>query len=242
MSNPKEVYAARVASVAAMARRISVASASLDAVNADSSGVQWAHVGDLARLIVHMGEVADLAEDVVRQADAFGARDGVRVESESSPPYTLDAAGGEDEQIARALNILASRLRQPGGFSASSPGAVRDYLRLRLAGADVEQFTVLYLDSQNVLIEARIEATGTINAAAVYPRQIVKSALETNAAAVIFAHNHPSGMAEPSQADRQLTKCLDQALKTVDIRVLDHIVVGGNSSMTCTSFADRGWL
>jgi DNA repair protein RadC len=100
-------------------------------------------------------------------------------------------------------------------------------------------FAVLFLDNQHRLIEYVELFRGTIDAAAVYPREVVKETLSRNAAAVIFAHNHPSGSVEASQADRMLTDRLKQALALVDVRVLDHIIVAGNATV---SFAERGWL
>jgi len=119
----------------------------------------------------------------------------------------------------------------------NSPNAVYDYLTIQMRGLQQEVFMVLYLDSQNRLLKNEILFYGTINAASVYPREVVKAALKNNAAAIILAHNHPSGIAEPSQADKLITNKLQQALQLVDINVLDHIIVGGE---TCVSFAERG--
>jgi DNA repair protein RadC len=121
----------------------------------------------------------------------------------------------------------------------NSPNAVYEYLTLQMRGLQQEVFMVLYLDSQNHLIKDEILFYGTINAASVYPREVVKAALKNNAAAVILAHNHPSGIAEPSQADKLITTKLQQALQLVDINVLDHIIVGGEN---CVSFAQRGLI
>lgn len=121
----------------------------------------------------------------------------------------------------------------------NSPNSVYDYLTIQMRGLQQEVFMVLYLDSQNRLVKDEILFYGTINSASVYPREVVKAALKNNAAAVIFAHNHPSGIAEPSQADKLITNKLQQALQLVDISVLDHIIVGGE---TCVSFAERGLI
>ncbi|MGO3301160.1 MAG: RadC family protein, partial [Pseudoalteromonas sp.] len=121
----------------------------------------------------------------------------------------------------------------------NSPQAVYDYLTIQLRGLQQEVFMVLYLDSQNRLIKDETLFYGTINAASVYPREVVKAALKNNAAALILAHNHPSGIAEPSQADKLITQKLQKALQLVDINVLDHIVVGGDN---CVSFAERGFI
>ena len=116
---------------------------------------------------------------------------------------------------------------QPGG------------LRLQLAALEREEFTALFLDNQHRLIAHETLFTGTINHTQVHPREVIKAALRYNAAAIVLSHNHPSGYAEPSHADRLLTDHLKQALKLVDIRLLDHLVVGG---MDIVSFAERGWL
>lgn len=119
----------------------------------------------------------------------------------------------------------------------ASPEAVRDYLRLTLSQLPYEAFMALFLDSQNRLLTAREMFRGTLSQTSVYPREVVKAALAENAAGVIFAHNHPSGVAEPSRADELLTASLKQALALVDIRTLDHFVVAGSRVV---SFAERG--
>jgi DNA repair protein RadC len=119
----------------------------------------------------------------------------------------------------------------------TSPEAVRDYLRLTLAALPHEAFVGLFLDSQHRLLAAEELFRGTLAQTSVYPREVVKAALARNAAAVIFAHNHPSGVAEPSRADELLTQALKQALALVDIRTLDHFVVAGAQVV---SFAERG--
>ncbi len=121
----------------------------------------------------------------------------------------------------------------------SRPAAVEEYLRLYFTGREYESFVVLFLDAQNHLIGVDELFRGTLTQTAVYPREILKAALQHNAAAVIFAHNHPSGLAQPSVADRRLTETLQKALVLVDIKVLDHFIVAGKSTL---SFAERGWL
>ncbi len=118
-----------------------------------------------------------------------------------------------------------------------SPQAVRDYLRLALAARPYEVFVGLFLDSQNRLLAAEELFRGTLAQTSVYPREVVKAALSHNAAAMIFAHNHPSGVAEPSRADELLTQALKQALSLVDVRTLDHFVVAGGKLV---SLAERG--
>lgn len=140
--------------------------------------------------------------------------------------------------LRRALNILERQLREPG-VAFTSASASRDWLRLQLAGEEREVLMVLFLDNQNRLIAHEILFTGTVSHTEVHPREVVKAALKHNAAAVIVAHNHPSGLAEPSQADRRLTERLKLAMELIEVRLLDHLVVGG---MEITSFAERGWL
>jgi len=121
----------------------------------------------------------------------------------------------------------------------SSPDVVRDFLRLHFAGRDYEAFVVLFLDAQNRLIAAEELFRGTLSQTAVYPREVLKEVLKHGAAAVILSHNHPSAIGEPSQADRYLTEQLQKALAFVDVKVLDHLIVAGN---TAVSFAERGMV
>jgi DNA repair protein RadC len=149
-----------------------------------------------------------------------------------------DTTATNDAVIQRALSILESRLKY-GEVALTSPQSVRDYLRLRLADREWEVFFVLFLDAQNRLIAAEEMFRGTLTQTSVYPREIVKAALKHNAAAVILAHNHPSGVAEPSRADEMLTQSLRQALSLIECKTLDHFVVAGNKTI---SFAERGLL
>lgn len=123
--------------------------------------------------------------------------------------------------------------------SMSSPASVRDYLRLFLGGQEFESFVALWLDAQHRLIAGMELFRGTLTQTSVYPREVVKKGLTLNAAAVIFAHNHPSGKPEPSRSDEMLTDALKQALSLVDIRVLDHFIVADTTVM---SFAERGLI
>jgi DNA repair protein RadC len=137
---------------------------------------------------------------------------------------------------------LARRSLKDGMRSANaltSPGAVRDYLRLAIAEREHEVFVCLWLDAQHRVIAFDELFRGTLTQTSVYPREIVKAGLKANAAAVIFAHNHPSGVAQPSQADELLTRNLKDALSLVDIKVLDHFIVAGHQTL---SFAERGLL
>ena len=121
----------------------------------------------------------------------------------------------------------------------ASPEAVKDYLRLFLGGQEFESFVALWLDAQNQLIAGMEMFRGTTTQTSVYPREVVRTGLKLNASAVIFAHNHPSGCAEPSRADEMLTQQLRQALALVDIKVLDHFIVADTRVM---SFAERGLI
>jgi len=125
------------------------------------------------------------------------------------------------------------------GAALTAPGTVRDYLRLLLGTRPHEAFVCLFLDAQHRVIRAEELFRGTLTQTSVYPREVVKAALAANAAAVIFAHNHPSGVAEPSQADELLTRQLTEALSLVDVHVLDHFIVAGTQAL---SFAERGLL
>ncbi|MCU6244119.1 RadC family protein [Enterobacter asburiae] len=154
------------------------------------------------------------------------------------PLFACELAPTDQQTIRTAMTLLECQLREPGAAFTSS-SSVRDWLRLQLATLDREAFTVLCLDNQHCLIARDTLFLGTINSITVHPREVVKSGLKNNAAAAVLAHNHPSGEAEPSQADRLITERLKQALDLVDIRLLDHLVVGG---MDIVSFAERGWL
>jgi DNA repair protein RadC len=136
-----------------------------------------------------------------------------------------------------ARRSLAQELAQRPVFD--SPARVKDYLRLQIGSREHEVFVVLFLDAQNRLIRLEEMFRGTLTQTSVYPREVLKRALELNAAAVVLAHNHPSGVAEPSRADEFLTQSLKTALAMVDIQVLDHFVVGGAEAV---SFAERGLL
>lgn len=139
------------------------------------------------------------------------------------PVFTIQ----EQEAVAYAASILKSKIRSFDAFTSSK--TVKDYLQLKMSVHEREVFTVLFLDNQHKMIEVEDLFFGTIDSASVYPREILKRGLHHNAAAVIFCHNHPSGDATPSTADLRITKRTTEALKLIDIRVLDHIVVGVNN-------------
>ncbi len=144
----------------------------------------------------------------------------------------------KDAVIEAAIGFLEEKARQYGE-ALTSPTATRQYLQLRIGDQEREVFTVLFLNNQHEVIAVEDLFQGTIDSAAVYPREVVKSALAHNAAAVIFGHNHPSGVVEPSSADRRITERLKSSLALLDIRVLDHVIV---STKGHYSFAESGLL
>ena len=148
---------------------------------------------------------------------------------------------GTDERCVAARELVLRWAREQLGDrdALTSPGAVTDYLRLHFREHQQEAFVVLFLDAQNRLIAAEEMFRGTLTQTSVYPREVVKRALELNAAAVILSHNHPSGVAEPSIQDQSLTRTLREALALVDVRVLDHVIAAAGTTM---SFAERGLL
>lgn len=147
----------------------------------------------------------------------------------ATPTTAMDILGS-------AARIIAEKFINKNAFN--NPDATKEFLTYKLAGYEREVFAVMMLDNQHQLIEFNELFFGTIDTAHVYPREVVKAVLAVNASAVIFAHNHPSGETEPSSADKQITKRLTDALGLIDVRVLDHIIIG----RTPVSFAERGLL
>jgi len=143
----------------------------------------------------------------------------------------------EQKVVNRAKKILAREMMRQGTFNGASAG--REYLKIHYAGAGHEIFTVIFLDSQHQVISVEDLSEGTIDGAAVYPREIIKRALQVNAAALCLSHNHPSGIAEPSQADIAITQKIKAAATVFDIRVLDHFIAGNDC---ITSLAERGLM
>ena len=144
-------------------------------------------------------------------------------------------------QLQAVLEMSRRALQEEmkSGDALNSPRAVRDYLHLLLRHRPQEVFMAIYLDAQHRVLTSEELFSGTLTQTSVYPREVVKRVLHHNAAAVVFAHNHPSGVAEPSQSDRMLTDALMQALSLVDVRVLDHFIVAGGNVM---SFAEQGMI
>jgi DNA repair protein RadC len=146
-------------------------------------------------------------------------------------------AEDEDQAIMKALRILRNRFRERDVFA--SPDAVKDYLRLQAQGLKHEVFALMYLDSQNRLIDYERMFRGTLTQTSVFPREILKQALAVDAASVILHHNHPSGMCQPSRADEALTQTLKAALALIDVLVLDHIITSDQGAL---SMAEAGLL
>ena len=144
----------------------------------------------------------------------------------------------QEKVIEQALEILFARMKKKG-VAFTSPGDAANYIKLNLAEAEREVFCVLYLDNQHQLLDYVPMFAGTIDSAQVSPREVVKYALKINAAAVILGHNHPSGKVEVSDSDIRATKQLQDALQLIDVRVLDHIIVGG---VFHSSFAENGLM
>jgi DNA repair protein RadC len=179
----------------------------------------------------------DLARDLLAK---FGGVGGLLA---AGPELTQEKGLGDAKaaQLRAALELARRSLHEElkAGSALTSPGAVRDYLRLALGRREHEVFVCLWVDAQHRVIRVEEPFRGTLTQTSVYPREIVKAALAVNAAAVIFAHNHPSGVAQPSQADELLTRNLKEALALIDVKVLDHFVVAGAQAI---SFAERGLL
>ncbi|EKO3714500.1 DNA repair protein RadC [Vibrio metschnikovii] len=182
--------------------------------------------------------VLELADCLLRQAGSLRA-----LFSASKDQFCAHKGLGEAKfvQLQAVLEMtqryLAETLKR--GDALTSPQQTKLYLTSVLRDRHREAFYILFLDNQHRVIQDEILFEGTIDAASVYPREVVKRALQLNAAALILAHNHPSGIAEPSQADRRITQRLVDALQLVDIRVLDHFVIGDGEVV---SFAERGWI
>jgi DNA repair protein RadC len=157
------------------------------------------------------------------------------------PLFGNDAEAASHEKLAVARELVKRWLLEEmkSRDALTNPQSVRDYLRLHFAGKEHECFAALFLDAQNRLIAFEELFRGTLTQTSVYPREVVKTALKHNAAGVILAHNHPSGVAEPSIQDQALTRTLAEALGLIDIKVLDHFVVAGSVAL---SFAQRGLL
>jgi DNA repair protein RadC len=197
---------------------------------------------ELLAIFLRTGVVGKSAVDLARELlSRFGNLTQMFAASEVSFCETHGMGQAKYVQLQAVLEMSRRALQEEmrTGDALNSPLAVRNYLQLLLRGREQEVFMVIFLDAQHRVIAAEEMFHGTLTQTSVYPREVVKRALALNAAAVIFAHNHPSGVAEPSQSDRLLTDALKQALQLVDVRVLDHFIVAGAG---CLSFAEKGML
>lgn len=180
----------------------------------------------------------DLARELLVQFD--GLR-GLLTASQTQFCTPMGLGPAKYAQLQAVLEMAKRHLAEQLHRSEplTSPELVEQYLNMQLRDEAQEVFACLLLDTQHQILDYHVISRGTLNAAAVYPREVVKLALAKGAGAIIFAHNHPSGVAEPSQADRDITTRLTDALALVDVRVLDHFVIGDGYTV---SFAHRGWL
>jgi DNA repair protein RadC len=197
---------------------------------------------ELLAIFLRVGVVGksavDLARDLLTQ---FGSLNGIFAATEHELSQVHGIGTSKYVQLQAIFEMsrraLSEQLQQQDVLN--SPKAVRDYLVLKLGSLTKEVFLVLFLDTQNRLLATEEMFSGSLKETSVYPREVLKRALHHNAASVIFAHNHPSGITQQSQADELLTKQLKQALDLVDVRVLDHFIVAGNSTL---SFSEKGLL
>lgn len=205
-------------------------------------GPQALSDAELVAIFLRTGTRGRTAIEVARDIlDRCGSLSGVLA---APRPVICSVPGLGDAKYAQLQAVLelgrrALREKLDRGNALGSPQAVRDYLRLKLHGLGHEVFVGVFLDAQNRVLAVEELFRGTLTQTSVFPREIVKRALHHNAAATIFAHNHPSGVAEPSRADEILTQTLKHTLALIDVKVLDHFVVGADAAM---SFAERGLL
>lgn len=197
---------------------------------------------ELLAIFLRTGVVGKSAVDLARDVLArFGTltRLFASEEREFCDMHGMGRAKYVQLQAVLEMSRRALREEMQSGDALNSPRMVREYLQLLLRARQQEVFVAIFLDAQHRVVAAEELFQGTLTQTSVYPREVVKRALHHNAAAVIFAHNHPSGVAEPSDSDRLLTGALKQSLQLIDVRVLDHFIVAG---ACCLSFAEKGML
>jgi DNA repair protein RadC len=206
------------------------------------SGPHTLSDAELLAIFLRTGCVGKSAVDLAR--DLLNQFNGLRPLLEAEKSTFCRAHGLGDAKYAQLQAVLemsrrhlAQSLEHRELFAGAD--AVKQYLLAKLRHCQREVFSVLFLDSQHRLIKYDELFQGTVNSAHVYPREVIKAALKHNAAAVILAHNHPSGVAQPSQADRDITQDISQLLKALDVRVLDHMIVG---DVEVISLAEMGWI
>lgn len=206
------------------------------------NGAGYLSDAELLALFLRTGMVGKSAVDLARELlTRFDSLTGLFAANQTAFCQVPGIGPAKYAQLQAVLEMARRALAEElkNGDAMNSPKSVRDYLRLSLEGKKHEIFVGIFLDAQNRAIAAEELFNGTLTQTSVYPREVVKRALHHNAAAMIFAHNHPSGVAEPSQADEILTQSLKQALALVDVKVLDHFIIGGGTAM---SFAERGLI
>ena len=205
-------------------------------------GVEALSDAGLLAIFLRVGVVGksavDLSRDLLTQ---FGSLNGIFAASINELTQVNGIGSSKYAQLQAIFEMSRRALNEKLQIKdiLSSPQQVRDYLCLKLGGLTKEVFFVLFLDAQNRIITSEEMFSGTLTQTSVYPREVIKRALYHNAASVIFAHNHPSGIAEQSRADEMITTELKKALALVDVRVLDHFIVAGNTTL---SFVERGLL
>ena len=205
-------------------------------------GAQALSDAELLAIFLRVGvpgkSAVDLARDLLMQ---FGSLNGIYAASVQEISLVHGMGLSKYAQLQAVFEMsrraISEQIRKKDVLS--SPQQVRDYLVLKLANEPKEIFVVLFLDAQNRLIAMEELSSGTLTQTSVYPREVVKRTLHHNAASVMFAHNHPSGLAKQSHADEVITKELTKALALIDVRVLDHFIVAGNETL---SFAEVGLL
>ncbi|MGH8662459.1 MAG: RadC family protein [Burkholderiales bacterium] len=207
-----------------------------------TKGAESLSDAELVAIFLRTGVRGRSAVDVAREAlSRFGSLSGLIAADVDAATAVSGLGVAKYVQLQAALEMARRALREKldRGSALGSPQMVRDYLRLRIQDRPHEVFVGVFLDAQNRVLAVEDLFRGTLTQTSVYPREVVKRALQHNAAAIIFAHNHPSGIAEPSRSDEALTGALKQALALVDVKVLDHFVIGAGTAM---SFAERGLL
>jgi DNA repair protein RadC len=207
-----------------------------------AKGAEALSDAELVAIFFRTGVKGRSAVDLARDALArFGSLSALCSADAAALSGVSGLGAAKYAQLQAVLEMARRALREKleRGSALCSPQAVRDYLRLKLQERPHEVFVAVFLDAQNRVLAVEELFRGTLTQTSVYPREVVKRALHYNAAALILAHNHPSGIAEPSRSDEALTQALKQALSLVDVKVLDHFIIGAGAAM---SFAERGLL
>ena len=197
---------------------------------------------ELVAVFLRSGAPGKNAVELARELiGRFGGLGGLLAAGHAALCETKGLGEAKAAQLAAVLEMARRCLGEQlhAGAALNSPASVREYLSLALGAREHEVFVAMFLDAQHRVIAVEELFRGTLTQTSVYPREVVKRALHHNAAAVIFAHNHPSGVAEPSDSDRLLTGALKQSLQLVDVRALDHFIVAGSC---CLSFAEKGMM